>query len=104
VRPAPVYRHIERRQELFGLEIEDLLLVGLLAAVAMFLDASLPYALAGLAVFYALFRLAKRGKPAGYVRALLRFTFRPAFLSAAAPDRDGRRRPPPLSYPPGALP
>jgi hypothetical protein len=92
MRPAPVYRNIGRTQELFGLELEDLLGVGIVAAVMMVAQTPLPYAIGGLVSLYVFVRLFKRGKPAGYSRSLLRYTARPAVLCGSAPDRHGRAR------------
>jgi len=94
-RCAIVYRNIERRTELCGVEFFDAIGLLLIAWMLAYVGAvSLPYVALTLVFLYVLLRLAKRGKPAGHTTALLRYTFlRPPFLSAAEPDYRGRSHP-----------
>lgn len=94
MRVSPVYRHIERRTELLGLEVPvDLFVLGAFLGVAMFVGAGPLYLVLALVALYALLRFLKRGKPGGYLGALLRYAGRPPVLSAAAPDVAGRLHP-----------
>ncbi len=68
---------------IFGLEPEDLVLVGLVAGVIMFVVDAVPAVLAGGALWIGLSRL-KAGKPPGHIYALLYrsglLSWGPAFL------------------------
>ncbi len=92
---ARVYRNIALQSSYAGLELSDLLAVGL---VGWFLLTFNPGALGinslALVVVYLAMRIGKRGKPPGYTLDLLRYSFaRRVFLSAATPDKQGRLSP-----------
>jgi hypothetical protein len=90
---APVFRNLDRRQEWLGLEPGDLFV---LASVGWLLMMLAPRAFAWNALIVIgcaiALRIAKRGKPPGYLLALARFYLvrRRPFHSAAAPDLDAR--------------
>jgi hypothetical protein len=93
---AKVHRHLERPQQLLGLEVFDLLaLASVLWVVIVVVRASLLIDAAVGLVAYAALRLAKRGRPPGHTASLFRYALRSrrAFLSASAPDELGRRSP-----------
>jgi hypothetical protein len=85
---AKVYRNVELRQSLLGLEPFDAVALGALAWLLMLVNRSgLAWNVLALVVAYAALRVAKRGKPEGYTTTLVRFYLRRPFYSAAAPDR-----------------
>ena len=91
---AKVYRNVEMRQQWFGLEILDLFLLGAAGwALLTFNNRALGWNLIVLLVAYVLLRVAKRGKPEGYLMSLLRFYMRKPVFSAAARDRTGAAHP-----------
>lgn len=91
---ARVYRNVELRQELLGLEPFDALGLGALGWLLMVLNRhSLGLNLLALALAYVGVRAAKRGQPPGHTTALVRFYLRRPFFSAAADDREGAAHP-----------
>jgi hypothetical protein len=91
---AKVYRNVEMRQQWFGLEVLDVFLMGIVAwALLTFNGRALGWNLVVLVGAYVFLRVAKRGKPEGYVTSLLRFYVRKPHFSAAAPDRVGAAHP-----------
>src|SRR5689334_9559330 len=69
-RPAMSYRKscprtLDRPIMIFGLEPEDLVLVGLVAGIILFAIDAIPAVLTGAAIWVGLSRI-KAGKPAGY--------------------------------------
>jgi hypothetical protein len=84
---AKVYRNIELRTHLLGLEPFDLVALGAFAWLLMLVNrAGMAWNLVALVIAYAGLRIAKRGRPEGYTTTLLRFYLRRPFFSAAAPD------------------
>jgi hypothetical protein len=102
---AKVYRNLELRQQLVGLEPFDALGLGALLWVLMvFNRPALGWNLLFLIAAYAALRVVKRGKPEGYTTSVLRFYFaRRPFFSAAARDQNLQDNPFP-SAPRGAAP
>lgn len=103
---AKVHRNIELPQQWAGLEIADLLLLGLIGALLVFFNArGLGWNALAVVVTYIGLRIAKRGKPEGWLTAVARFYGRRPFYSAAVPDVVGRAHPFPIvdlrSLPPG---
>ncbi len=95
---ARVYRNIELRTHLLGLEPFDLLALGALAWLLMLVNrGGLTWNVLALVLAYAGLRIAKRGKPEGYTTTLFRFYLRRPFFSAAAPDRKLAGRPFPIA-------
>ena len=94
---ARVYRNIELRTHLLGLEPFDLIILGAVAWLLMVVNrGGLAWNLVALVMAYAGVRIAKRGKPEGYTTTLLRFYLRRPFFSAAAPDTKLAGRPFPI--------
>lgn len=84
---AKVYRNIELRQQLFGLEpLDGLGLAALFGVLALFNPHGAGWDLLTVAVAYVALRVFKRGKAEGYTVTLLRFYFRKPFFSAGASD------------------
>jgi len=83
---AKVYRNIELRQELVGLEPLDAVSLGVAAWILMIVNRAVLWNLLALAILYVAVRIAKRGKPEGFTTTLLRYHLRHPFFSAAAPD------------------
>ena len=97
---AKVHRHLAKSQEWLGLEPIDALALGLLTWILVTFNAgALLINLCVVCAGYAALRIAKRGKPAGYTTALVKYTARSrrALLTGHAIDRDGRRHPWPHS-------
>ena len=71
---ARVYKHLQRRPELFGLEAIDAVLLAAFAwlLLTFFRDAFFWNALL-VCLGYAVLRIGKRGKPPGFTTALVRF-------------------------------
>jgi hypothetical protein len=91
---ARVHRNIEMRQQWAGLEIVDGLVILLVAGLLMFFNGrALGWNALIVVSAYVGLRVAKRGRPEGWLTAMLRFHARRAFYSAAAPDAEGRRHP-----------
>ena len=92
---AEVYRNIDRRQQWAGVEPIDAVVLGAVLWLLMSLNGgAFAINLLAVATCYVGVRLAKRGKPDGYTKELLRFLLADrAFLSAAEPDVDGRSHP-----------
>lgn len=92
---AKVYRNIDRRQELLGLEPPDLFLLGAVAALLMSVYGDAPgWDLLIVVTGWVALRLVKRGKPDGYTSSLVRFyLLRKPFFSAAARDTQVPRHP-----------
>lgn len=89
---AAVFRNLERRQEWLGLEIPELLALGFVMSMLMFVARhAFAWNFALVIVCAVTLRITKRGKPSGYVLALVRFYGRRPFHSAAA--RDARLQP-----------
>ncbi len=85
---AKVYRNVELRQSLLGLEPFDAVALGALAWLLMLVNKSgIAWNILALVIAYAGLRIAKRGKPEGYTTTLIRYFVRRPFYSAAAPDR-----------------
>jgi hypothetical protein len=91
---ARVYRNIELRQSVLGLEPFDVVVIGALAWLLMLVNRSgVAWNVLALVVAYAALRVAKRGKPEGYTTTLIRYFVRRPFFSAAAPDTQLAGRP-----------
>ena len=94
LRRARVYRNVELAQVWLGLEPFDALSVITLGWFLQLLNrGALGWNLFFVALAYAFVRVAKRGKPEGYTRALVRFYTRRPFFSALAPDREAASHP-----------
>jgi hypothetical protein len=97
---AKVYRNIELRQQLFGLEpLDGLGLAALFGVLALFNPRGPGWDLLALALAYVALRIFKRGKPEGYTVTLLRFYFRRPFLSAGPADGEVAAHPFPFAGP-----
>src|SRR5262249_20105954 len=91
---ARVYRNVDLRQSLLGLEPFDAVALGAVAWLLMLVNrGGLTWNVLALVLAYAGLRIVKRGKPEGYTTTLLRFYLRRPFFSAAAPDRKLAGRP-----------
>ena len=92
---AKVYRNLELRQAWLGLEpLDAILLAAWFWLLSVVNAGGLGWNVLAALVSYAGLRLAKRGRPDGYLAALLRFHTRGPFHSAAAGDSDMRPFPP----------
>lgn len=86
---AVVFRNLDRRQEWLGLEVPDLFALGFLTSLLMLVARhAFAWNFAIIIVAAVVLRLAKRGKPSGYLLALFIFYIRRRrpFRSAAARD------------------
>lgn len=90
---AKVHRHLAKNQEWLGLEPVDALgLGGVFWLLLTFNRGAIGLNLLVLVIGYVVLRVAKRGKPAGYTTALIKYSFRVrrSYLSAGQPDVEGR--------------
>jgi hypothetical protein len=95
---ARVYRNVELRQQIFGLEQMDAVVLGFLTFVLMLANRhGVAWNVVVLLIAYAGLRVYKRGKPEGYLMTLGRFYFRRPFFSAAASDTEGAAHPFPFA-------
>jgi len=95
---ARVYRNVELRQQLFGIEYPDALVLGSLAALLMLFNKSaLGWDLVILLGAYVAVRVFKRGKPEHHTFNLARFYARKPHFSAAAQDTAGAAHPFPFT-------
>ena len=90
---AKVHRHLAKNQEWLGLEpIDALALGGVFWLLLTFNRGQIALNFLVLVVGYVVLRIAKRGKPAGYTTALIKYSLRVrrSYLSAGKSDLDGR--------------
>ena len=91
---AKVHRNIEMQQQWGGLEIPDGILLGTLAGLLIYFNSrGFFWNVVAVAIAYVSLRIAKRGRPEGWLTAFARHFGRRSFYSAAAPDLEGRAHP-----------
>jgi hypothetical protein len=98
LRRVKVYRNIDLRQTLFGVEAPDFFVLGALFAVLIIVN-NRGFGLNMLIELcaYVGLRAVKRGKPDGWSTAIAKFYLRPPFYSAAARDVVGAATPFPFA-------
>ena len=96
LKTAVVHRNLDRQLKLFGMEVQDLILLALLASVLNLIFGNTP--IGGYMTFVpslglgAVLFVCKRGKPDGYLVHFLRYCFEPEFFSAGEEVNEGRRK------------
>ncbi len=82
-----IYRNIGKREELFGLEIIDALLLLLFFGIFSLFSIPLTARLTGFIGTYVALRVFKRGKPERYLTSIVEFLRSPKRYSALGRDR-----------------
>jgi hypothetical protein len=84
-----VYRNIDLRQEILGVEpLDGFALAGVFGLLAFIHRHGAVWNVLVTVIAYVALRIAKRGKPEGYTLTLVRFFRRRPYFSAAAADRE----------------